>query len=165
MSRIEFPPNFQWGAATAAYQIEGGMRVAGKGESIWDRFSHSPGRILGGATGDIACDSYHRFQEDIDLLKSMNLSSYRFSIAWTRIQPEGKGPAHRSGLDYYRRLMEALLEAGIRPLPTLYHWDLPPSARRQRGLARPRHRRTLCRLCGDYASRIGRSCFRLGHPQ
>lgn len=125
MSRIEFPPNFQWGAATAAYQIEGGMRVAGKGESIWDRFSHSPGRILGGATGDIACDSYHRFQEDIDLLKSMNLSSYRFSIAWTRIQPEGKGPAHRSGLDYYRRLMEALLEAGIRPLPTLYHWDLP----------------------------------------
>ncbi|MDG2051504.1 MAG: GH1 family beta-glucosidase [Myxococcota bacterium] len=125
MSRLEFPPDFLWGAATAAYQIEGGARTGGKGESVWDRFSHTPGRIAGGDTGDVACDSYHRFPEDIDLLKSMNLSSYRFSIAWTRIQPEGKGPINRHGIDYYRSLMEALLEADIRPLPTLYHWDLP----------------------------------------
>ena len=125
MARIEFPKDFHWGVATAAYQIEGAYREGGKGESIWDRFSHTPGRIARGETGDIACDSYHRFPEDIRLLKEMNLTSYRFSLAWTRIQPDGRGAINREGVDYYRRLMDALLEVGIRPFPTLYHWDLP----------------------------------------
>jgi len=125
MARIRFPQGFHWGAATASYQIEGGWNEDGKGESIWDRFTHTPGNIKGGATGDVACDSYHRWREDVGLLREMNCTSYRFSIAWPRIQPEGRGAANPKGLDYYRRLAEALREAGIRPFPTLYHWDLP----------------------------------------
>ena len=122
---VTFPKGFLWGAATAAYQVEGAWNEDGKGESIWDRFSHMAGNIKNGATGDVACDSYHRYREDIALLKQLNLKSYRFSIAWTRIQPSGRGAANSRGLDYYKRLTDAVLEAGIRPLPTLYHWDLP----------------------------------------
>jgi beta-glucosidase len=122
---LVFPEGFKWGAATASYQIEGAWQADAKGESIWDRFSHTSGRVKNGDTGDVACDSYHRFPEDIALLKEMGLGSYRFSIAWPRIQPKGSGAANRSGLDYYARLIDALLEAGIRPFPTLYHWDLP----------------------------------------
>jgi beta-glucosidase len=125
MSRLTFPDGFRWGAATAAYQIEGAAREDGKGESIWDRFAHTSGRIKNGETGDRACDSYHRYREDVALLSAMHLNSYRFSIAWPRIQPEGRGAANAAGLDYYRRLVDALLAAGIRPFPTLYHWDLP----------------------------------------
>ena len=121
----EFPPGFLWGAATAAYQIEGAWREDGKGESIWDRFSHTPGRVLSDHNGDVACDSYHRYPDDIALLRELNLRSYRFSISWPRIQPEGRGPANTRGLDYYKRLVDATLEAGVRPLVTLYHWDLP----------------------------------------
>ena len=121
----QFPAGFLWGAATAAYQVEGAWNEDGKGESVWDRFSHTPGHIKNGATGDVACDSYHRFKEDIALLKQLNLKSYRYSIAWPRIQPTGRGAANARGLDYYKRVTDALLEAGIRPLPTLYHWDLP----------------------------------------
>ena len=124
-SGISFPRNFFWGAATAAYQIEGAWNEDGKGESIWDRFSHTPGKIKNGDTGDIACDTYHRWQEDIALLRAMNLNSYRFSISWPRIQPAGAGPATPRGVDYYSRLVDALLEAEIRPFVTLYHWDLP----------------------------------------
>jgi beta-glucosidase len=124
-SEISFPRNFFWGAATAAYQIEGAWNEDGKAESIWDRFSHTPGKIKNGDTGDIACDSYHRWQEDIALLRAMNLNSYRFSISWPRIQPAGSGPANPKGIDYYSRLVDALLEARIRPFVTLYHWDLP----------------------------------------
>jgi beta-glucosidase len=120
-----FPSGFFWGAATAAYQIEGAWDEDGKGESIWDRFVHRPGTIKGATTGDVACDSYHRWRDDVALLRELGLTSYRFSIAWTRIQPTGSGPVEQRGLDYYRRLTEALLEAGIRPLPTIYHWDLP----------------------------------------
>ena len=120
-----FPEGFIWGAATAAYQVEGAWNEDGKGESIWDRFTLAPGKILNGDTGKVACDSYHKYLEDVALLKAMNLKSYRFSTAWTRIQPDGTGPANQKGLDYYSRLTDALLEAGIRPLPTLYHWDLP----------------------------------------
>jgi beta-glucosidase len=125
MSRHRFPEGFHWGTATAAYQIEGSPRADGKGPSIWDRFAHTPGRIQDGATGDRACDSYRRFGEDIALMKEMNLSSYRFSISWPRIQPHGRGAVNQPGIDHYRQLVEALLGAGIRPLPTLYHWDLP----------------------------------------
>lgn len=121
----EFPKGFLWGAATAAYQVEGAWNEDGRGESIWDRFAHQPGNIRNGDTGDVACNSYHRYPEDIALLKQLNLKSYRFSIAWPRIQPTGSGAANSKGLDYYKRLTDAILEAGLRPLPTLYHWDLP----------------------------------------
>ncbi len=124
-SDTPFPKGFFWGAATAAYQIEGAWKEDGKGESIWDRFAHTPGKIKNADTGDIACDSYHRWQEDIALARAMNLNSYRFSIPWPRIQPAGSGPANSKGIDYYSRLVDALLEARIRPFVTLYHWDLP----------------------------------------
>jgi len=124
-SEIPFPKNFFWGTATAAYQIEGAWKEDGKGESIWDRFAHTPGKAKNGDTGDLACDSYHRWREDIALMRAMNLNSYRFSISWPRIQPSGSGPANSKGADYYSRLVDALLEARIRPFVTLYHWDLP----------------------------------------
>ena len=120
-----FPKGFFWGTATAAYQIEGAWNEDGKGESIWDRFAHTPGKIKNGDTGDVACDSYHRWREDIALMRAMNLNSYRFSIAWPRIQATGSGTANAKGVDHYSRLVDALLEARIRPLVTLYHWDLP----------------------------------------
>lgn len=120
-----FPPGFIWGAATAAYQIEGAWNEDGKGESIWDRFSHTPGKILTGETGDIACDHYHRWREDIALMRELGLKGYRFSLAWTRLLPEGRGKVNTPGLDFYNRLVDALLDAGIEPFVTLYHWDLP----------------------------------------
>ena len=120
-----FPKGFFWGTATAAYQIEGAWNEDGKGESIWDRFAHTPGKIRNGDTGDVACDSYHRWREDIALMQAMTLNSYRFSISWPRIQPYGSGAANAKGVDYYSRLVDALLEAHIRPLVTLYHWDMP----------------------------------------
>jgi beta-glucosidase len=125
VSRLVFPAGFHWGAATASYQIEGAARADGKGESIWDRFARTPGAVKNGDTGDVACDSYHRFDEDVALLRALGLRSYRFSIAWPRIQPEGRGAPNAKGIDHYRRLVDALLAAGIRPFPTLYHWDLP----------------------------------------
>jgi beta-glucosidase len=125
MSRLEFPEGFHWGAATASYQIEGAWNTDGKGESIWDRFSHASGNVKNGDTGDRACDSYARWRDDIAILKELGLTSYRFSIAWPRIQPSGKGAPNAKGLDHYARFADALLEEGIRPFPTLYHWDLP----------------------------------------
>ncbi len=120
-----FPKGFFWGAATASYQIEGAWQADGKSESVWDRFSHTPGKIRNGDTGDVACDSYHRWREDIALMRTMNLNSYRLSVGWPRVQPSGSGAANAKGVDYYSRLVDALLEAHIRPLVTLYHWDLP----------------------------------------
>jgi beta-glucosidase len=125
MGRIQFPDGFHWGAATASYQIEGAWNEDGKGESIWDRFTHTEGRIANGDTGDVACDSYHRYRDDIALLREMNLTSYRFSISWPRLLPTGRGALNAKGIDYYSRLVDELLAAGIRPFPTLYHWDLP----------------------------------------
>lgn len=122
---FEFPKDFLWGAATASYQIEGAWNVDGKGESIWDRFSHTVGKVKGGYTGDVACDSYHRYKEDIAIAKQLNLKSFRFSISWPRIQADGSGKPNPKGLDYYKRVTDTLLEAKIRPLATLYHWDLP----------------------------------------
>lgn len=122
---FQFPRDFVWGAATAAYQIEGAWNEDGKGESIWDHFTHTVGRVKGADTGDVACDSYHLYKEDVAIAKQMNLGSYRFSISWPRIQPSGSGKPNEKGLDYYKRLTDTLLEAKIRPLCTLYHWDLP----------------------------------------
>lgn len=120
-----FPENFFWGAATSAYQIEGAWNEDGKGESIWDRFAHTPGKIRGNDTGDVACDHYHRYISDVGLMQQLGLNSYRFSIAWPRIQPNGTGKPNQKGLDFYKRLTDELLKAKVRPLVTLYHWDLP----------------------------------------
>ncbi|HUE80089.1 MAG TPA: GH1 family beta-glucosidase [Sphingomicrobium sp.] len=122
---MKFPDGFLWGAATSAYQIEGSPLADGAGPSIWHRFVHSPGRTVDGDTGDIACDHYNRFREDVDLMRSLGLQAYRFSINWGRIFPAGTGTVNAAGLDFYERLVDALLEAGIEPLATLYHWDLP----------------------------------------
>lgn len=121
----QFPKDFMWGVATASYQIEGAWNVDGKGESIWDRFAHTVGKVKGGDTGDVACDSYHRYKEDIELARKLNVKSYRFSISWPRIQADGTGAPNRKGLDYYKRVADTLQEANIRSLATLYHWDLP----------------------------------------
>ncbi len=120
-----FPANFAWGAATAAYQVEGGWDADGKGESIWDRFSHTPGKIIDAASGNVACDHYHRYQEDVALMRQLGLKAYRFSISWPRVLPAGFGGVNPAGLDFYDRLVDALLESGIDPYVTLHHWDLP----------------------------------------
>jgi beta-glucosidase len=120
-----FPDGFLWGAATSAYQIEGSPLADGAGPSIWHRFSHTPGRTANGETGDIACDHYHRFREDVALLADLGLNAYRFSISWSRILPDGRGTVNPRGVAFYDRLIDALLERGIQPNVTLYHWDLP----------------------------------------
>jgi beta-glucosidase len=122
---MPFPPGFAWGAATSAYQIEGAVDEDGRGPSIWDTFSHTPGMTADGATGDVACDHYHRWADDVDLISSYGLNAYRFSVAWTRIQPTGRGQANQRGIDFYRRLVDRLVAKGIAPIATLYHCDLP----------------------------------------
>ena len=122
---LTFPDDFLFGSATASYQIEGAVDEDGRGPSIWDTFSHTPGKVWNGDTGDVADDHYHRLDADLDLMAELGLEAYRFSIAWPRIQPAGSGPVNRAGLDFYSRLVDGLLERGIRPVATLYHWDLP----------------------------------------
>jgi beta-glucosidase len=132
---MTFPADFAWGAATAAFQIEGATTADGRGESIWDRFARTPGKVHNGDTGDPACDHYNRWQEDLDLIASLGLRAYRFSVSWPRIQPSGRGPANQRGLDFYRRLVVGLRERGISPLVTLYHWDLPQALEDEGGWA------------------------------
>ena len=125
MTSPDFTANFAWGTATAAYQIEGGVTSDGRGPSIWDTFSHTPGKVQDNENGDVSCDHYHRWPEDIALMRELGVNAYRFSIAWPRIIPQGRGTINQKGLDYYDRLVDALLEAHITPFATLYHWDLP----------------------------------------
>ncbi|CCH19909.1 GH1 family beta-glucosidase [Micromonospora lupini] len=122
---LRFPRDFGWGAATSAYQIEGAAKEDGRGESVWDTFSRVPGRTRNGDTGDVAADHYHRYAEDLDLMRDLGLRSYRFSISWPRVQPDGTGAPNQRGLDFYRRLLDGLHERGIAPMATLFHWDLP----------------------------------------
>jgi beta-glucosidase len=124
-TRVKFPDNFLWGAATSAYQIEGSPLADGAGPSIWQRFAHTPGMMVNGDTGDVACDHYNRMESDVDLMKQLGLKAYRFSVSWSRVMPEGKGKVNSKGLDFYSRLVDILLANGIEPLVTLYHWDLP----------------------------------------
>jgi beta-glucosidase len=151
--RLDFPPGFVWGTATAAYQIEGAVHEDGRGPSIWDTFCHTPGRIHDGDTGDVAVDHYHRLDEDIALMAEIGLGGYRFSVAWPRIVPTGSGAVNQAGLDFYSRLVDGLLERGIAPLLTLYHWDLPQALQDAGGWA---NRDTAARFA-EYAQVVGRS--------
>ncbi len=147
IGRARFPDGFLWGMATAAFQVEGAWNEDGKGESIWDRFVHTFGKIKGGATADVACDDYHLYQQDVAILKQLNQKSYRFSISWPRIQPTGTGSPNRKGLDHYSRLVDAVLEVGIRPFCTIYHWDLPQALEDRGGWPN----RDLAGYFADYA--------------
>jgi beta-glucosidase len=147
-SVLSFPEDFIWGAAAASYQVEGAWNLDGKGESIWDRFTHTPGKTHNGDTGDVACDHYHRYREDVALMERLGLKAYRFSIAWPRVIPNGRGAVNPAGLDFYDRLVDALLEARIRPFVTLYHWDLPQAMQDVGGWGN----RDTCRYFADYAA-------------
>jgi beta-glucosidase len=125
MHKLQFPEKFFWGFATASYQIEGAVHEDGRGESIWDRFCHTPGKIINDDVGDVACDHYHLYEDDVRLMSELNVNSYRLSIAWPRIFPEGRGMVNQKGLDFYKRLIDSLNKRNIVPAVTLYHWDLP----------------------------------------
>jgi beta-glucosidase len=148
-----FPREFMWGIATSAYQIEGGTTEDGRGESIWDVFARTPGNIEGGHDASVACDHYARRDDDVRLLHDLGVDSYRFSIAWPRIQPLGEGPVNEKGVAFYDRLIDLLLDAGIRPFPTLYHWDLPQALEDRGGWA---NRETADRFA-DYAAHVVRA--------
>ena len=133
MAAMTFPEGFQWGGATAAYQIEGAVNQNGRGPSIWDTFTHIRGNIVNNETGDVACDHYHRWRDDVELMRRLNFNAYRFSVAWSRVIPEGRGQINQVGLDFYSRLVDGLLEAGITPFVTLYHFDLPQALQENEG--------------------------------
>lgn len=155
MTNIRFPNGFAWGAATSSYQIEGAATEDGRGESIWDRFSKTPGKVEDGTNGDVACDHYHRFRDDIALMKSLGIKHYRFSVAWPRILPTGRGKVNQPGLDFYGRLVDALLEAGIEPFLTLYHWDLPQVLQDEGGWARRPTAEAFVEYSGVVARALG----------
>jgi beta-glucosidase len=160
MSAIHFPEGFLWGAATAAYQIEGAVAEDGRGPSIWDTFSRRPGAVLRGDTGDIACDHYHRWEQDLDLLVDLGVGAYRFSVAWPRVVPAADGRVNARGLDFYDRLVDGLVARGISPMVTLYHWDLPQTLQDLGGWA---ERGTADRFA-DYALAVhGRLGDRVPH--
>ena len=148
----EFPSGFVWGAATASYQIEGAVREGGRGKTVWDTFSHTEGKVAGSHTGDVACDHYHRVESDVKLMADLGLQSYRFSIAWSRVIPDGRGRVNGEGLAWYHRLVELLLENGIKPCATLFHWDLPQGLEDVGGF---RNRDTVSWF-GDYAALMAR---------
>ena len=153
---MPFPPDFAWGTATSSYQIEGAVDEDGRGPSIWDTFSHTPGKVANGDTGDVACDHYHRWADDIDLVASYGLNAYRFSVAWPRIQPSGRGAPNQKGIDFYRRLVDRLRREGDQAGGDAL--SLGPAAGapgRRRRLAEPRHRRALRRVRRDRVRRAG----------
>lgn len=152
MNSLSFPSDFTWGVATSAFQIEGAAHEDGRGPSIWDTFSHTPGKVFNGDTGDVACDHYHRWREDLDLIASLGVSAYRFSVAWPRVQPTGAGAWNEPGLAFYDRLVDRLLELGIAPHLTLYHWDLPQALQDLGGWVS----RDTCARFADYAEFIAR---------
>uniref|UniRef100_UPI00359C6D05 GH1 family beta-glucosidase n=1 Tax=Sphingomonas melonis TaxID=152682 RepID=UPI00359C6D05 len=155
---FRFPKRFRWGCSTAAYQIEGAVAEDGRGQSVWDVFSHTAGKIKNGDTGDVACDSYHRYQEDTQLIKALGVGSYRFSIAWPRIFPEGRGAVNQKGLDHYSRVIDDLLANGIEPHVTLFHWDTPTA------LPGGWQNRDTAKAFADYAGLIAeRFSDRVGH--
>lgn len=147
MQDLKFPSSFQWGVATSSYQIEGAVNEGGRAPSIWDTFSHQPGKVDNNDTGDVACDHYHRWQSDLDLIKALGVDAYRFSIAWPRVQPLGSGAWNPAGLAFYDRLTDGLLERGITPHVTLYHWDLPQALQDKGGWAS----RDTAKRFADYA--------------
>lgn len=147
-----FPEGFLWGAATAAYQIEGAAQLDGKGPSIWDAFCKRPGAVFEGHSGDAACDHYHRYRDDVGLMRELGLKAYRFSVSWPRVLPEGKGAPNAQGLDFYDRLTDELLAAGIQPFCTLFHWDLPLALQRSGGF----QNRDIADWFADYAALMGR---------
>lgn len=149
---MKLPEGFLVGTATAAYQIEGAWAEDGKGESVWDRFSHTPGKVKTGETGDVACDHYHRWKEDVELMGSMGLNAYRFSVSWPRVMPKGRGQVNEKGIQFYSRLVDALLAKGIRPLVTLYHWDLPQALEDEGGWVN----RDIAGWFGDYAELLAK---------
>lgn len=145
-----FPSDFVWGSATAAYQIEGGAQEGGRGPSIWDAYSHTPGLVLNGDTGDVADDHYHRWEEDIEHIKNLGLDAYRFSISWPRVQPTGRGEFNQEGIEFYKNLTRGLVAAGIKPVVTLYHWDLPQALEDEGGWTN----REVSYLFADYARKM-----------
>ncbi|HYM84632.1 MAG TPA: family 1 glycosylhydrolase, partial [Candidatus Dormibacteraeota bacterium] len=145
-----FPPGFAWGFAASAYQIEGAAAEDGRGASIWDTFSRQPGRIADGSTGDVACDHYHRYPEDVRLMADLGSRAYRFSVSWSRVLPAGTGAINQRGIDFYERLVDRLLEAGVVPLVNLFHWDLPQALQDRGGFADPR----IVGWFADYAQLI-----------
>ena len=160
MTRHQFPDGFVWGVATSAQQIEGGRREGGRGDSIWDRFAAIPGKIEDGSNSDVACDHFHRWRDDIEIMRALRLGAYRFSIAWPRIFPEGRGARNEAGLDFYDSLVDGLLEAGIRPFPTLYHWDLPQALQDRGGWGE----RDTASAFAEYAAAVSRRLGdRIGH--
>ncbi|MBC6445607.1 GH1 family beta-glucosidase [Actinokineospora xionganensis] len=152
---MKFPEGFMWGAATASYQIEGAVDEGGRGRSIWDTFAHTPGKVAGGDTGDIAADHYHRYRSDVALMRDLGLDAYRFSVAWPRVQPTGRGPANTAGLDFYDRLVDELVSHDITPMLTLYHWDLPQDLEDAGGWAERDTAARFAEYAGLVARRLG----------
>jgi beta-glucosidase len=149
---ILFPPEFVWGTATSAYQVEGSVSADGRGESIWDRHCRKPGAIDDGSSGDVACDHYRRYRDDVAMMRDLGVKAYRFSVAWPRVLPLGRGAVNSKGLDFYSRLVDCLLENGITPFATLYHWDLPQTLQDEGGWAA----RTTALAFADYAGVVAR---------
>ncbi|MCE5343356.1 MAG: beta-glucosidase [Eubacteriales bacterium] len=163
-----FRKDFIWGVATAAYQVEGAAFEGGKGRSIWDDFSHTPGKVYGGHRGDVACDHYHRFREDVALMAQLGVKNYRFSLSWPRLLPEGTGEPNPEGLRFYDALIDALLSHGIRPLMTLYHWDLPSALLARGGFRSPEFPRWFEAYAALVAARYGdrvKDFFTFNEPQ
>jgi beta-glucosidase len=160
LSTTGFPADFIWGTATAAYQIEGAANIDGRGESIWDVFCRKPGAVFGGNTGDVACDHYHRYREDVALMKQLGVKAYRFSVAWPRVLPQGTGTVNQKGLDFYDRLLDEVLKAGVTPYCTLFHWDLPEAIYQKGGWLH----RDIAGWFADYTSVVvGKFKDRIGH--